>query len=352
MSNSFLGHSSKTAMRILWLGIGFGLLYPLLGRELDDLVAMANGIIIGLFGSLFIIYFEFIYEPFKQKMKFVKKVILKSAVYTCFFAILIPLVIAFTRSIESDKSFLAYVGNELIEFIIYGDYYVIVLYALTFCSIFIFIRQLSRKMGQGVFWNFITGKYHRPREEWRIFMFLDISNSTAIAEKLGDIEYNKFLNMFFFDITNSILETYGEIYRYVGDEVVVTWPLNKGLTNANCIRAFFLAKQEIRKYREKYLINYGLLPEFTAGYHCGNVIVGEIGDLKCQIVFNGDVLYTAAAIEKQCHQPKPAVLVSENIIKLISLPVIYDMSQDSEITSESGKNIKLYEVKEIELATS
>jgi len=59
-------------------------------------------------------------------------------------------------------------------------------------------------------------------------MFIDLNDSTTIAEKIGDIEYNKFLNNFFYDITDSIIENYGRIYRYVGDEVVVSWKLKKG----------------------------------------------------------------------------------------------------------------------------
>ena len=183
-------------------------------------------------------------------------------------------------------------------------------------------------------------------------MFLDLNRSTHIAEKLGEIEYNKLLNMFFFDITDSILNTYGEIYRYVGDEVVVTWPLKRGLRNANCIRTFFLAKQAIRKEREKYLLAYGLLPEFTAGYHCGNVIVGEIGDVKSQIVFNGDVLYTTGTIEKKCKELEVEMLVSDNLIKRITLPAIYDMTKAGELTTEAQEKITLYTVKEMELVTS
>ena len=354
MSARPLGPSFHAALRILGFGVGAGLAYSLVSREWGDWVAMANGMEIGFFGSLFIIYFEFIYEnPLNQKMKFIKKVILKSVIYTLYFAILIPLVISFNRSFEAGTSFISFLTGQFVdEYIINGDYITIVIYTLFLCSAVIFTRQLSLKLGHGVLWNFITGKYHRAREEDRIFMFLDLNNSTPIAEKLGDIEFNKFLNTFFFDITGSIISTYGEIYRYVGDEVVVTWPLKKGLRDANCIRTFFLAKQAIRKQREKYLLTYGIWPEFTAGFHCGRVIVGEIGDVKSQIVFSGEVIYMTGAIEKHCRQFNAGMLVSENIIKRISLPVIYDMKQVGEINTDAGEPINLYEIKDVELAAS
>ena len=354
MNSKPLSRSKKSALRILTFGIGAGLLFPLVNRQWDDPLAVFNGILIGVLGSFFIIYFEFIYEnPLHRKMKFAKKVILKSAAYTIYFAVLIPLVISFTRSIDEGISVFSYLSDIfVVKYIETGQYFNIIIYTLFLCSAVIFTHQLSLKMGHGVLWNFITGKYHRAREEDRIFMFLDINNSTSIAEKLGEVEYNKFLNMFFFDITGSILNTYGEIYRYVGDEVVVTWPLKKGLQNANCIRTFFLAKQAIRKEREKYLLTYGLVPEFTAGYHCGNVIVGEIGDVKSQIVFNGEILYTTSAIEKKCRELQSTMLVSENLIKRISLPAIYDMTQLGELMTEDEEKIILYEVTEMDLASS
>ena len=50
--------------------------------------------------------------------------------------------------------------------------------------------QINNKFGQGVFWNILRGKYNTPREEQRIFMFLDLNASTTIAERLGDKKYH------------------------------------------------------------------------------------------------------------------------------------------------------------------
>ena len=66
-------------------------------------------------------------------------------------------------------------------------------------------------------------------------MFLDLDDSTTIAEKLDDLKYHTFVNEFFKDITQSILFTKGEIYQYVGDEIVVSWNMKKGLANSNCV---------------------------------------------------------------------------------------------------------------------
>ena len=81
----------------------------------------------------------------------------------------------------------------------------------------------------------------------------------------------------------------------------------------------------MRILREKHLTKYGFRPTFSAGYHCGKVIVGEIGDLKSQITFLGHVLYTTASVEKHCRKLEKEILVSETLMKLISLPEIYEM---------------------------
>ncbi|WP_341836567.1 hypothetical protein WJU16_01535 [Chitinophaga pollutisoli] len=70
--------------------------------------------------------------------------------------------------------------------------------------------QINSKFGPGVFRDILRGKYNTPREEQRIFMFLDINASTTIAEMLGDKRYHAFLKDFFTDITNPILENRGK----------------------------------------------------------------------------------------------------------------------------------------------
>ena len=55
------------------------------------------------------------------------------------------------------------------------------------------IKVFSRDLQKNLF----LGKYHRPRKEERIVMFLDLTSSTAIAEKLDLYKYSSFLKDFF-----------------------------------------------------------------------------------------------------------------------------------------------------------
>ncbi len=112
--------------------------------------------------------------------------------------------------------------------------------------------QVNSKFGAGVFRDILRGKYNTPREEKRIFMFLDINASTTIAETLGDKRYHAFLKDFFTDITNPILENRGEIYQYVGDEVIIAWRYREGFAESNCVQCFFDIKDRINALQEKY----------------------------------------------------------------------------------------------------
>ena len=102
----------------------------------------------------------------------------------------------------------------------------------------LFLLQVNDKFGPGILLKFLAGNYHQPKKEERIFMFMDMRSSTAIAEKIGIEKYFNLLNDLFSDITDTILNNEGEIYQYVGDEIVISWPMKKGIRNANCLRCF------------------------------------------------------------------------------------------------------------------
>lgn len=180
--------------------------------------------------------------------------------------------------------------------------------------------NVNDKYGPGVFAKLLLGRYHRPREEERIFMFVDIRSSAAIAEKLGHIRFFNLLNDFFQDITDPVIATAGEIYQYVGDEVVVSWTMAKGTSNANCIRCFYGMQETVQKYAGRYREKYGLVPEFKAGLHCGPVTIGEIGVIKKDLVFSGDVMNTASRIQGVCNKFRVKILFSKELLDRLQLP--------------------------------
>lgn len=189
---------------------------------------------------------------------------------------------------------------------------------ITFFTI-VFLH-VNDKYGPGVLGKLLTGRYHNPLEEERIFLFADINHSTAIAERLGHIRFFNLLNDFFRDITNSIIDTGGEIYQYVGDEIVISWPMKKGIHKANCIRCFYFMQEAIQKKAPRYMEKYGEVPYFKAGLHAGPVTSGEIGVIKKDIVYSGDVLNTTARIINLCHQYETRILLSKYLLDKLNLP--------------------------------
>src|SRR5687767_6270976 len=181
------------------------------------------------------------------------------------------------------------------------------------------LLQINSKFGHGAFGNIIFGKYNTPKEEKKIFMFLDLNSSTTMAEQLGDEKYHELLKDFFSDITNPILDNNGEIYQYVGDEVIVAWTYEDGIKDNQCVKCFFDIKVRINSLRKKYLKRYGLIPSFKAGIHCGKVVAGEIGIIKRDITYSGDVLNTTSRILTMCKEFNAEILSSADVISKLTL---------------------------------
>jgi len=184
----------------------------------------------------------------------------------------------------------------------------------------IFVRQLDSLLGPGVLLRYLTGRYHQPRREHRIFMFVDIESSTALSERLSLEAYYGLVNDFFRDVATPVLGSQGEIYEYVGDEVVISWKYETGVRNANCVRAFFEIEKAVWSNSGRYLKRYGVVPEFKAGLHEGEVIAAEMGSLKKVIAFNGEVLNVTARIQGECNRLERRLLASRQLVETLELP--------------------------------
>ncbi len=89
--------------------------------------------------------------------------------------------------------------------------------------------------------------------------------------------------------------------------------------NANCVNCFFDIHKAIEKKSEKYDSKYDLVPSFKASIHYGIVTAGEVGVLKREITFSGDVLNTTARIQELCNKHNEKLIVSKNLLDLMSL---------------------------------
>jgi adenylate cyclase len=281
-----------------------GIVFQLINEKLVDDSSVMIGFPLGLvFGLLELFLFQNA-DKRLRRWPFTKVLLFKTLLYTAVIYIVtvsVMLIIGFFKGRNI---------RELTTQLASIEQLVLVVYTLVNYGLLVFFLQVNHLLGEGVLWKFLRGKYHQPREEERIFMFLDMKSSTTIAEQLGHVRFYALLNELFHEISAPVLKTKAEIYQYIGDEVVLTWEVEDGLENGNCLKTFFLFQDSLLKNSENYFKNFGVKPEFKAGLHFGKVISAQIGDLKREIVYNGDVLNTTSRIQNECNKYKRNCLVS------------------------------------------
>ena len=290
-------------------------------------------------GTLMGVLEVLVVKPVFQKFPFGSKLLIKAGVYVLMMMFLLFTVSFTNNSINLGKNFWApQVVEAVVIFFKSFAFWSVIIYGI-FVTIFIqFYTEIADSQGIHQLKNFFLGTYHKPKEEERIFMFLDLKGSTTMAEELGHGKYFTLLQEFFADISDPITESWGEIYQYVGDEVVVSWPKDLGLNSGNCLKCFFKCQDMIKINADRYLTAFGVVPKFKAGIHLGKVAIGEIGVAKREILFSGDVLNTTSRIQSKCNELDVDLLVSSDLYQEIDAEdKIYQVEEIGECQLR-GKN--------------
>jgi adenylate cyclase len=175
---------------------------------------------------------------------------------------------------------------------------------------FLLVLQVSQMVGPRNLGHIVLGRYHRPRLEERFFLFVDIAGSTTLAERIGPVAVHRFLAAVFGLASDPIGDFGGEIYQYVGDEMVVTWSLAQVQNGARPVACFFAIVTTLEEAASEFERDFGVAPALRAALHAGPVISGEIGEAKREIVFHGDVMNTAARLEQATRDLRRRFLVS------------------------------------------
>lgn len=204
------------------------------------------------------------------------------------------------------------VSVGLIEFFVEPGTNAIYFYVLCADFFLVSLRQINLLLGEGNLWNLLRGRFYAPREEERLFMFLDLESSTAHAEALGHVRYSRLIQDCFDDL-GVVADYEAQVYQYLGDGVVLMWTLERGLRDQNCLRAFLRFRRRLDGRNPYYQKHYQRTPRFTAGAHLGKVIVTEVGRHKKEIAYHGDTINTAARIQGQCRFFGAEFLVSRAV---------------------------------------
>lgn len=210
------------------------------------------------------------------------------------------------------------VSVGLVEFFIEPGSFAIYFYVLSVDLFLVSLRQVNLLLGDGSLWKLLRGRFYAPREDERIFMFLDLGSSTTHAEALGHITYSELIQDCFDDL-GVVADTEAQVYQYLGDGVVLTWSLEDGLRHQNCIRAFMSFRERIDARGPHYQRKYQRQPRFTAGAHLGKVVVTEVGRHKKEIAYHGDAINTAARIQGQCKPSNSDLLISRTLAEALEV---------------------------------
>jgi adenylate cyclase len=177
------------------------------------------------------------------------------------------------------------------------------------------IIEIANIIGPRAFLNLVTGRYHFPVEENRFVLFVDIAGSTGLAERLGGVAIHRLLDRTFRLLTQAVVDYRGEVLNYVGDEVIVTWRERDGAVDCRPLRCFVAMREELSDASRQLEQEFGAVPRIRGSLHFGPVIVGEIGDVKRAIVFNGDVMNTAARLEELSRTVEGGFLASRTAME-------------------------------------
>jgi adenylate cyclase len=337
----------ETAKMVFWFVLSWTVCSMLAYRFLrsggldwgEEVVVVTGGVLIGLASAIFEL---FAVPRLARRYGAGAMVVIRALGYIVGLAVFVHAWTFTLFGLVGGGGMLGFIESDRYREFVSDGRFVVGVLGLTLMSFVIsFVWQVNRMLGPGILLALLFGRYRRPVAEERIFMFLDLRDSTAIAERLGDVRFNAFKNDFYHDLTEPVLQTRGRIYEYVGDEVVITWTYRDGLREGNCVRCFFLIEREVQRSRRRYLERYGVVPRFKAGLHSGPVVTSEIGDLRKGIVHSGDTVNTAARIEALCRPLGHRLLISASLLE--KLPAGLGLKlQDLGLVPLRGKETRMH----------
>jgi len=266
-------------------------------------------------GLLFAFVERHIVDDLLPKSGFLIHLLIKTLIYSFLIIVLLTLMTLMANAFalpEEPDGLTAW--ESTVVFVRSHAFWSLGLYIATVVIVSLFYFEIRDSLGHRLFENFFFGTYQEPREESRTFMFVDMKSSTVIAEILGHVTYFRLLKSYYATLSKAVQGRNAMIYQYAGDEMVLCWRNDE--ENMEWLDCFWAMKEELYKRKSFFLKKFGTFPDFKAGAHCGLVTAGEIGTVKKEIVFTGDILNTAARLQSLCAEFDAELIVSEDLAAL------------------------------------
>jgi adenylate cyclase len=218
-----------------------------------------------------------------------------------------------------------------------------IVFSIAATFVFVSLMSVAQLIGPNILGSLLAGRYYYPREEQRIVLFLDLVGSTGIAERIGNVRFHAMLSEIFTRLSQVVTDSGGEVYRYVGDAMIATWPLGAPEENAHAIRCMFACRDALDGAASHFMDRHEHIPAFRAGVHAGPLVAGEIGGFKREIALLGDTMNTAARIEQACRTTGHALLASKPLLdRTVKPPNIVATSIGGHLLRGKSEYIELF----------
>jgi len=189
---------------------------------------------------------------------------------------------------------------------------------IAFSVIGIVVMRTVHFIGIENLFHLMIGTYHRPVIEEKVLLFLDINDSTGLAERLGAVQIKSLVGKFLFDISKPITDYGGEIYLYKGDGLIALWNWNEAIRGNRILRAIDAVFASVARERPEYQRQFGVVPRFRIGVHGGEVVVSEQGDTKRAIGVYGSTINIAARMEEAAKTHNVGCAISGDVAQALS----------------------------------
>ncbi|MCC9070770.1 adenylate/guanylate cyclase domain-containing protein [Flavobacterium sp. F-65] len=305
----------------------------------DFLVSELIGVLfVGTFmGTIFFLLQEYVFCRFFQKYGILITVLFQTILFimSCFVVLLMLIGLNKADYITINNFFLLQIDfRSMVSFIFY---------CLVVHVFITLIHTFRRRLGRNYFKSLLQGKYITPVIEYRAFMFLDMYDSSAVAENVGHYNYSLLLQECFADLSELLINHGAEIYQYVGDEAVITWKISLDFDRQKCIDLYNAFSVRLLQKQDFYQNKFGLVPKFKGSVNEGLVTVAEIGQIKTEIAYHGDVLTTAARVRNLCNDYQADLLITQSFFEqLLSFEQESFTAIDRTILRGKKKPITIY----------
>lgn len=188
---------------------------------------------------------------------------------------------------------------------------------LSLGMIMTFSYTLRHLVGRHRFEDIFIGRYRTPSKYPIMCCVVHLTDAPAWAEELPPKRFFSLLNRFFGIVETCARMHDGQIHAYLEDNIIVIWPESADGTQksfrfmADLLHGFTLSQA-------RFTARFGKPIEYTAGFHAGTVLAGEVGNERREISFWGDVIHIANRLQKACKLSGNHLLISSEAFHVLA----------------------------------